>query len=279
MNIIIIVFFGIAFVRMYEIVQLDPEGYPITPEFQNYKYCVLDRLFIQSSYGGYMPDPCIPMPCSKSRERFIGMLLVRNVSCDASWCVNTTSFACSPGNYNCPQVEHIIDQNQAGSEFDGFDKCILGNMIMAYGKWNNHVGTMSGFKQNWTAISHEKRQVYGELFESAQNYVIRCSEISGIIKPSCATGVLDVNSNCSEISVSAPQFSCSQTLKKTTVNILDLVFILICVTVITIFLLTKYYSSENVDYKSQTDVSFEMIEISPSMLTDEEEGNDHKIQE
>jgi len=145
---------------------------PHTDQYNKFQSCELDKLFIQNTYGGLFNDPCQQMYSQKFKQ----MLVNNNVSCDASWCLEKDDYGCQyAGNRLCPNTEHIIDLNQAGSDYNNCDKNILGNMIIAYGQWNYEVGTGSSFKSNWENIKREKTEVYQDIFNMADFYVRNCN--------------------------------------------------------------------------------------------------------
>jgi hypothetical protein len=52
-------------------------------------------------------------------------------------------------------VEHILDK--ANSVLPNASKGVVGNLVMAYGKWNQELGQL-----NWTNVEREKREIYGD---------------------------------------------------------------------------------------------------------------------
>jgi hypothetical protein len=94
------------------------------------------------------------------------MLAVLGIKCSGLWCRNG-QFTCGPGNLDCWQMEHIIDLN--GSPAVGCDLNIVGNVVMAYGRWNNEIGRLS-----WRDVRHEKTLVYKQIFELAVENVLKC---------------------------------------------------------------------------------------------------------
>ena len=147
-----------------------------TTQYDRFQSCKVDKLFIQTTYGGLLADPCKDMTTGPG-EKFRKILLKNGIPCDASWCINETNYGCTEkvARDGCPNAEHIIDLKQSGDEYKNCNKNILGNLVMAYSKWNNEVGTSSGFKSNWEAIKREKESVYKEIFEMADFFVKNCS--------------------------------------------------------------------------------------------------------
>lgn len=91
---------------------------------------------------------------SKRREQYIKLLSDNNIECQGSWCIDG-KFKCLQGNSkSCYNIEHIVDTKQ--SILPNHNKNIVGNIIMAYGKWNQEMGTML-----WDNVESEKREIYG----------------------------------------------------------------------------------------------------------------------
>lgn len=103
-------------------------------------------------------------PCQKTTNAQFRKFVNDNVVCKGKWCVNST-FNCVYGNsQNCYNVEHIIDKRT------GLNTDIAGNMVMAYGKWNQKLGRMSYDKSH-----EEKIKVYGYYqVDLSYNYVKNC---------------------------------------------------------------------------------------------------------
>jgi hypothetical protein len=98
------------------------------------------------------------------------MLTDNGITCTGSWCGTNHDFSCGRDINNCYQVEHIIDRNTCDPELEGKDKNIMGNLIMAYGKWNIEVGQLS--RDN---VQNEKREIYTRfLYETAREFVLTC---------------------------------------------------------------------------------------------------------
>jgi hypothetical protein len=56
-----------------------------------------------------------------------------------------------------------------GSPYADADTEIYGNVIMAYGRWNNALGSKS-----WEIVQQEKSQVYGDIMIEAGAYLTAC---------------------------------------------------------------------------------------------------------
>jgi hypothetical protein len=98
-------------------------------------------IYLENTYlpilCGSSIDPCMKY---KDRKTYIKLLEENNIECSGPWCING-AFSCGKsGNTECWQVEHIIDQSNSDLVDQGYDVNIIGNVIMAYGKWNNQIG-------------------------------------------------------------------------------------------------------------------------------------------
>jgi hypothetical protein len=126
-------------------------------------------IFLSNTYLGFnkMFDPCQQI----DRKKFIKILVDNNIACSGSWCVDN-NYKCLKGKTDsCYHCEHIIDKKNSESEYSGYNKDILGNVIMAYGRWNMQIGQLS-----WRDIKEEKREIYGtKIFNQAEYYVKYCS--------------------------------------------------------------------------------------------------------
>ena len=116
----------------------------------------------------YAPNLKLISPCQtyKSRNEYIGFLKKAGVSCQ-NRCIN--------GNYSCPtndcwQVEHIYDTANSDLSNKGYNVNIYGNLIMAYGKWNQQIG-----HRIWDIVKQEKSIIYGDIFKKARQHIIECN--------------------------------------------------------------------------------------------------------
>lgn len=66
-------------------------------------------------------------------------------------------------------TEHIIDLSNSESELAHCNKNIRGNMVLANSNWNRGVGNLC-----WKYAKSEKRSVYGNIFNQAENNVRVC---------------------------------------------------------------------------------------------------------
>ena len=109
-------------------------------------------IYIPSTYGGRVQgvDPCTPVA---NRAAFIRLL-------DASD-LNLEEF--NLGEY---EMEHIVEE--ANTPYTQSKK-IAGNLVFANSAWNRQVGQL-----NWTQCAHEKRMVYGAIFDEAIGHVVAC---------------------------------------------------------------------------------------------------------
>ena len=130
-----------------------------------------EDFFMKSSFLGDNPslDICEPM----SKTRYLTLLKKNNIVCSGKWCNEEGGFGCQVGNsQDCYNQEHIIDLKNSDPEFgNAFEKDILGNFIMAYGRWNQELGRL----RDWESIKNEKREIYrSEIFDKAYKNVKEC---------------------------------------------------------------------------------------------------------
>jgi hypothetical protein len=123
------------------------------------------------NYRYYIPgtwlsgDICTVIP---NRRAYLSKLSDRGVSCSGMWCNDGFGTNNRREDY---EMEHIIDRN-------GMTSCptdILGNLVMAYGRWNNQVGQL-----NPQGVSREKSEVYGSMYHLAYFNVGFCCIFSSI---------------------------------------------------------------------------------------------------
>lgn len=107
------------------------------------------------------------------RQSYIKYLEDNNIFCYGDWCSADGSFSCSSDSTNCYNMEHIVDlSNSLFDDYPEESKKILGNVIMAYGKWNNQIGQLE-----WDNVEKEKREIYGNTIVSAAiENIARCHE-------------------------------------------------------------------------------------------------------
>ena len=98
--------------------------------------------------------------------------LNRDVNCIGEWCSIDDKYNCEIyNNKNCYNVEHIIDNK--GPEFVDCNKNIVGNYVMAWGRWNQNLGLIAN--RDYNSSTHEKGIVYGEeLMEKVRNKFKEC---------------------------------------------------------------------------------------------------------
>lgn len=128
----------------------------------------LKNTFIPQQQKAYY-DPCRNI----TRPEYIQILKNLNIKCSGSWCIDG-EFKCKSGDsINCYNMEHIIDRKNSIEETFNLNKDILGNVLMAYGKWNQQVGNLP----TWDDIKAEKMEIYGsDIFNTALYYVKMCSK-------------------------------------------------------------------------------------------------------
>lgn len=103
-----------------------------------------------------------------TRKQYIKLLNDNGYYCTGDWC-NNDKYSCQT--YPCYEVEHIIDTQN--SIYNEYNKDILGNMIMAYSKWNKQIG-----KMKWDYVEIEKREIYGDnVVDMAIKNIEKCNNI------------------------------------------------------------------------------------------------------
>lgn len=123
-------------------------------------------IYLPNTYGGLLHEDI----CQKiSRKKYIKLLDQNNVKCTGDWCINNT-FSCSK--QPCYNMEHIIDLENSLPNITKEDKNILGNVVMAYSKWNIQVGNLK-----WNDVEIEKREIYGNyMVDKAIETIIYCKD-------------------------------------------------------------------------------------------------------
>jgi hypothetical protein len=146
---------------------------------------MLNELYQLNTFGGNFNNKCQDLT-SNPRSKYIDILNKNNIKCEGKWCVNNI-FSCPNQTKECYEVEHIVDQKN--TPFNSCNRYILGNLIMAYGKWNYEVG-----QPCWDSIKMEKMNVYGKtIFCSAIKNIIECDPKCHIPIPPECTDSLEPN--------------------------------------------------------------------------------------
>ena len=140
-------------------------------EWKNGQFKQNDFFMEESYMHPYGINPCTKIT---SREMFINILEKNGVTCKGKWCDEKGGYSCKKGDSrNCYNMEHIIDVKNSLPEFDEtYDREIVGNLVMAYGKWNQDIGAI----KDWDSIKNEKSEVYGYIFDEAAQNVIMCRD-------------------------------------------------------------------------------------------------------
>lgn len=114
----------------------------------------LSSLYLNYTYGGRLfgIDPCKKFT---ARKEYINTLLNLGLKCNGTWC-REGKYDCVYENNNCYQVEHIVDLSNSNNNCS---KNIYGNLIMAYGVWNQQVGRL-----NWNHVKNEKKRNLSKYF-------------------------------------------------------------------------------------------------------------------
>lgn len=126
--------------------------------------------FVPTTYGGDLSVSSDTMISTRQYRQIIS-----KTPCVGNYCVDN-EWKCKKGNsVDCWNVEHIIDNN--GPEFKNHKNCknIAGNYIMAYGQWNQELGTLT--KNHYQTSVNEKTRVYGEdIMNRARTSIRKCIE-------------------------------------------------------------------------------------------------------
>lgn len=123
-------------------------------------------------------DPCVKITNNAQFRNYIN----ENIICEGKWCID------SKFNTNKKrddyEVEHIIDLN--GPEYNSCGcTSIVGNLVMAYGRWNAGLGGLA--KHNYTNSEKEKTIVYGKyIMDSVRNVIEKCN-------PLCVNNYIGIN--------------------------------------------------------------------------------------
>lgn len=92
-------------------------------------------------------------------------MIQKTVKCTGKWCINDQWKCNGTDNQNCYNVEHIIPAANNIKEISGCLVNIQGNLIMAYGKWNQQLSN---------EYYGEKALIYGnDIVKSAYTSIYR----------------------------------------------------------------------------------------------------------
>jgi hypothetical protein len=121
-----------------------------TEIYKSYNKDELKTLYLEKTY---LPLNNLIDTCKRylqiHRNKYIKELEIYNIKCYGKWCIDG-QYKCN-NNKACWQVEHIIDTNNSPFNSEYYDLNIYGNIIMAYGKWNNQIGN-----KGWSIVESEK---------------------------------------------------------------------------------------------------------------------------
>jgi len=106
-------------------------------------------------------DPCTVI---NNRAEYLSALSNAGITCVGQWC--NGNFGTKPQRTHY-EMEHIVDVVEL--DFPDCNKNILGNLVMAFGIWNNQVGQL-----NSKGAANEKSQVYGSIYNLARANVAKC---------------------------------------------------------------------------------------------------------
>lgn len=110
------------------------------------------------------------------RNKYIALLESNGINCTGNYCAYG-GFDCQKR--PCYEVEHIVDLTN--TPYQNCNPNILGNVIMAYDKWNRQVGQMC-----WKDVESEKMAVYGKkIFCEAVRNVVECGKCNVPLPHEC----------------------------------------------------------------------------------------------
>lgn len=120
-----------------------------------------DYFFAPQTYGGHLK--CTNVNTNNDYRKLINS----KYPCIGAHCVKASSpWGCIQYNsQDCYNVEHIIPESHNIPEIEGCDVDIHGNLIMAYGLWNQQLSN---------TFFHEKKLIYGDIFTKAYESVYYC---------------------------------------------------------------------------------------------------------
>ncbi len=147
--------------------------------------------FVPNTYGGRLASPCINISDSNN-DGYRAAVKAKYPMCVGRWCQyedpslsgSGPVWSCLPrGSLECYQAEHIIPKVNSIPELAGCSPNIYGNLVMAYGRWNNALGNK---------YFSEKDEIYGQLFTGAYREVYKCCKghyPSTVPVPECGTSM------------------------------------------------------------------------------------------
>jgi hypothetical protein len=120
--------------------------------------------FVPNTYGGGK-DMC-ENNSDSGNTKYRNAIKTAFPACIGRWCQDG-KWACLPkGTLQCYQAEHIIPIANLIPEIAGCSTDIFGNLVMAYGQWNNDMRDR---------FLNEKKEVYGRpMFDLAYRAIYRC---------------------------------------------------------------------------------------------------------
>lgn len=126
------------------------------------------RFYDDRTFGAAFTDPCIRIYLNPQFRALVNA----EFDCTGLWCMNG-AFACPSGDSRgCYNVEHIVDTN--GGEFLPNQTNIAGNLVMAWGRWNQENGRLAA--RSYADAQAEKQEVYGaDAVERAKDAIRSCN--------------------------------------------------------------------------------------------------------
>lgn len=120
-----------------------------------------DFFFSPQTYGGHLN--CANVKTNNDYRKLINT----KFPCIGAHCVKASSpWGCIQYNsQNCYNVEHIIPEKHNIPELEGCNVNVHGNLIMAYGLWNQQLSN---------TFFYEKKLIYGDIFIKAYDSVYYC---------------------------------------------------------------------------------------------------------
>jgi hypothetical protein len=159
----------ILFFALYNSIELDCNER--TKIFQEHnEYNANSFYFVKESYSAGED----PYKSNSINNQLFRNTVISKLKCNYKHCINN-EWKCDATNQECYHVEHIIPTGHNIPELLGCDVNIFGNLIMAYGKWNNQLSNK---------YLAEKRIIYGEIFDKAYyNIYYNCKKQPTISNP------------------------------------------------------------------------------------------------
>lgn len=114
-------------------------------------------------------------PCEDMSYKKFKMFIDENVNCEGIWCMGY-GYLCKNNDTDCYQPDYIIS-----SELEEYNKDIMANMVLSYGKWNFEIKKL--LETNYSDSLIEKEIVYtNERVSKAREWIKSCHIIKRMDK-------------------------------------------------------------------------------------------------